>query len=130
MSAYGELPSLGELDALARRRGDKDVTFTTLGYGLQDVEPEVQADLVRYRATIQLINLENAMTDGYNLQHTGAPGTGGATCFGDSGGPIFKGTSKVVVAVTSWGPNPTCLGPGFGYRVDIASSLDFVRGFL
>jgi len=126
----GRLPEAGELDDLARKRGRQDVTFTAVGYGLQRVKPEARADLTRYQATLELVNLGNALTDGFNLQHTGGDGTGGATCFGDSGGPIFKGNSNVVVAVTSWGPNKTCRGAGFGYRVDLRGSLDFVQRYL
>src|SRR6186997_1266213 len=37
----------------------------------------------------------------------------GGTCFGDSGGPNFIGTSNVISCVTSFGKNSTCAGTGF-----------------
>ena len=51
----------------------------------------------------------------------------GGTCFGDSGGPNFLGTSNVVAGVTSYGKNPTCAGQGGVYRVDKADDLAVAR---
>ena len=88
------------------------------------------ADRTRLRATVRLVNLRSALTDGYNIHHTNAPGTGGGTCFGDSGGPVFLGDSHVVVGITSFGLNQNCVGDGFAYRTDSASAQNFIYGFL
>lgn len=40
MDEYGSLPTEDQLDALARRRGKQDVTFTAVGYGLQQSFPD------------------------------------------------------------------------------------------
>jgi secreted trypsin-like serine protease len=88
------------------------------------------ADRTRLQATVKLVNLRNALTDGYNIMHTGAPGTGGGTCFGDSGGPVFQGTSDVVVGVTSFGLNKNCNGASGAYRTDIANAQNFILSFL
>jgi secreted trypsin-like serine protease len=53
----------------------------------------------------------------------------GGICNGDSGGPIFLAGTRTIIAVTSWGIDPNCAGPGFGYRTDIAESLDFISPF-
>ena len=129
-STYGVLPQLGALDTLARQRGTQDVIFTVVGYGLQEVKPTLMAERTRLQATVRLINLASALTDGYNIHHTGAPGTGGGTCFGDSGGPVFQGTSNVVVGITSFVLNSNCAGGGGAYRTDIANSLNFINSFL
>lgn len=50
------------------------------------------------------------------------------TCFGDSGGPNFIGTSNVIAGVTSFGMNGTCGGTGGVYRVDRADDLDWLYG--
>ena len=50
----------------------------------------------------------------------------GGTCFGDSGGPNFIGTSNVVAGVTSFGMNGTCGGTGGVYRVDRADDLGWL----
>ena len=130
LSTYGRLPDAGALDALATRRGQEDVTFTVVGYGLQEIKPTLMANRTRMQATVRLVNLGSALTDGYNIHHTNAPGTGGGTCFGDSGGPVFLGTSNVVVGITSFGLNANCVGAGFAYRTDIANSLTFINSFL
>ena len=57
-----------------------------------------------------------------------AQGKGGS-CFGDSGGPNLVGTSHTVVAVTSYGANGTCFGPGYATRVDVAGVLNWIQSF-
>jgi len=79
---------------------------------------------------VKLINLTSALTDGYNIFHTGSRGTGGGTCFGDSGGPVFLGTSNVLVGITSFVLNENCAGGGGAYRTDIATAQDFITSFL
>ena len=131
--AYGDLPEAGFLDALATRRGLQGVNFTVVGYGLQSVVPRVEAKVERYQGTSQLVNLRSYLTDGYNLQTTNDPGKGtgsGGTCSGDSGGPIFYGTSNVVVAVNSFGLNANCVGADFSFRTDRADSQRFISNFL
>jgi hypothetical protein len=126
----GVLPALGALDALASERGKQEVTFTVVGYGLQEIKPVELAERTRLQATVRIVNLRSALTDGYNIHHTNAPGTGGGTCFGDSGGPVFSGTSNVIVGITSFGLNENCVGAGFAYRTDIANAQDFIYQFL
>jgi secreted trypsin-like serine protease len=53
--------------------------------------------------------------------------TTGGTCFGDSGGPNFIGTSNVVGGVTSFGKNGNCAGTGGVYRVDRADDLGWLN---
>ena len=50
----------------------------------------------------------------------------GGTCFGDSGGPNFLGSSNVIAGVTSFGINGTCGGTGGVFRVDRPDVLAFV----
>jgi secreted trypsin-like serine protease len=130
MKAYGALPSLGVLDRLATKRGTQSVSFTVVGYGLQEVKPTYMAERSRLRGTVQLVNLSSALTDGYNLQATNAPGTGGGTCFGDSGGPVFIENTKTIAGVNSFVLNSNCKGAGFAFRMDLATSQDFVGQFL
>lgn len=127
---YGCLPDEGALDTLATRRGLQEVDFTVVGYGLQEVRPDFQADRERYQGTVRLVNLRSALTGGFNLHHSSNPGHGGGTCFGDSGGPIFLGDSNVVVAVTSFVLNTNCKGAGFGYRTDLDTAQDFILPYL
>jgi hypothetical protein len=81
---------------------------------------------------VALVNLRNALTDGYNLQHTNEPGRGhgsGGTCFGDSGGPVLLGDTNIVVAVTSLVLNQNCRGSGLAYRTDIQNAQEFINPF-
>jgi len=56
-------------------------------------------------------------------------GKGEASCFGDSGGPLFVGDQQTVVGVTSFGITPLCRGPGYYQRVDLPRVLTWVRSF-
>ena len=132
-----DLPTIAEdgyLNDLATKRGKQAVDFEVVGYGLQSVRPSLSQLRLRLKAMVQLVNLRNALTDGYNLQTTSAPGKGtggGGTCFGDSGGPIFHigpdGT-HYIVAVNSFVLNENCAGASFGYRVDREEVSDWVLG--
>lgn len=134
-NTYGALADVGLLDGLATKRGRQDLSFTVVGYGLQSVKPTLQADRVRYRGAVTLIDVKGTagIPAGTSATFTNSPGKGngqGGTCFGDSGGPIFYGDSNVVAAVTSYGLNANCAGTGGGYRVDTADDQAFINQFL
>ncbi|MEM3081398.1 MAG: hypothetical protein QXH35_06850 [Nitrososphaerota archaeon] len=59
--------TIWELDALATRCGLQNVQFTVVGYGLLLVKPFFMGRRERYNSTVMLINLQSALTDGYNL---------------------------------------------------------------
>lgn len=132
LDAYGELPSLGLLDQLAKER---DNLFTAVGYGLEESGPRTAlGGDTRRKADVKLVNLQGVYGAGKGVAATfssnqGKPHTGG-TCFGDSGGPIFPEGTFVVAAVTSFGMSSTCSGGGGGYRLDQKDDLDFVNVFL
>lgn len=131
MGQYGALPGLDVLDPLARRRGLGDVTFTAVGYGLQESFPDaaswkennVRVRMVAYPRLIQ-INVPGYTGD-FSLLLSNNHATGG-TCFGDSGGPNFIGYSNVIGAVTSFGKNGNCAGTGGVYRIDRADDLNWL----
>lgn len=132
MSRYGELPGLNALDTLATKRGQQDVTFTAVGYGLQKSFPDAaawkeSALRIRMLATPHLLQINTGFTGDGSLLLSNNASTGG-TCFGDSGGPNFIGNSNVVAGVTSFGLNSTCAGTGGVYRVDRADDLDWITG--
>jgi secreted trypsin-like serine protease len=133
--AFGVLPTVNQLDALKTRRGKQDVTFTAVGYGLQKSFPDAasfQESRLRIRmiATPHLLQINvPGFTGGYSLLLSNNANTGG-TCFGDSGGPNFLGTSNVIAAVTSYGINGNCAGTGGVFRMDRQDVLDFVNGIL
>lgn len=134
---FGTLAPIGLLDELATKRGLQEQNFTPVGYGLQSIVPnpnDVQADLVRYRATTKLIGVKGTfgIPEGVAVVFTNNPGKAhsGGTCFGDSGGPIFWGDTNQIAAVTSFGVNPNCVGNGGGYRIDTPDDQAWINSFL
>jgi secreted trypsin-like serine protease len=122
----------GYLDTFATQRGQQNVTFTVVGYGLQEVKPNYSSLRIRMKADVQLVNLRNALTDGFNIQTSNDPGNGtggGGTCFGDSGGPIFHNGNQIV-AVNSFVLNENCAGASFGYRVDRAVIRNWILSWI
>jgi secreted trypsin-like serine protease len=128
-TTYGKLAPVGYLDTLATKRGTQDVTFTVVGYGLQLVKPRQSADRVRMIGTVSLVNLNSALTDGWNLHYSSNPGKGqggsGGTCFGDSGGPVIH--NGYIVGVNSFVLNLNCKGSAFAYRIDTTYAQDFIN---
>ena len=125
---YGKLPSVNQLDALQPGNATR---FTAVGYGLQRINPVfVQADLIRMSAQPHLIQINTpGFTGDFSLLLSNNAATGG-TCFGDSGGPNYLGSSNVIAGVTSFGLNGTCGGTGGVFRLDRQNVLDFVTRFL
>jgi hypothetical protein len=127
---YAELPPVGLLDGVASKRGQQDVEFTIVGYGLQSVKPVVQDQRTRMRGTVSLVTLSSAFTDGWNVRVSDNPGQGhggsGGACFGDSGGPLLQGNT--IVGVNSFGLNKNCSGSSYFYRVDTQPAQDFING--
>ncbi|HWR66799.1 MAG TPA: trypsin-like serine protease [Bellilinea sp.] len=132
MDVYGALPALEVLTALNSKRGQQDVTFTAVGYGLQMSFPDAASwkehnVRVRMVATPHLLQIDTGFVGDFSLLLSNNANTGG-TCFGDSGGPNFIGSSNVLAGVTSFGLNGTCGGTGGVYRVDKADDLDWLYG--
>lgn len=132
MDTYGVLPAVNQLDKLKTKRGQQDVTFTAVGYGLQKSFPDAASFhesrlRIRMVATPKLnqINVPG-FTGDFSMLLSNNAHTGG-TCFGDSGGPNFLGKSNIVAGVTSFGINGNCAGTGGVFRMDRQNVLDFVN---
>jgi hypothetical protein len=136
---YGRLPAVNQLDTLKVRRGQQDLTFTAVGYGLQESFPDPALFLAtntrtRFMATPHLVQINApGFTGDFSLLLSNNHSTGG-TCFGDSGGPNFLGSgrteTKTVAGVTSYGLNGNCAGTGGVFRMDRQDVLDFVTPYL
>ena len=133
--APAALPPAGYLDSFASQRGVQETGVTAVGYGLQGFIPGAGglADgpcCTRYVSYGKIVNLRSALTDGFNVRITNAPGTGGGTCFGDSGGPFFSDESGYLVAVNSFGLSPYCTGGDFAYRTDTEAARAFLGQYV
>jgi hypothetical protein len=80
------------------RTGTRNRTFPVVGYGtFRDIEPprghELQFDGVRRVTTVPLKKLTDTLL--YVQLNSSDNRGGGGGCFGDSGGPVFLGTTVV-----------------------------------
>jgi hypothetical protein len=129
VTRFAQLATAGSLDQFATKRGQQDVTFTVSGYGLSYKLPHDRFVSFRERltATEQLIGLNSALTDGFNVKTSANPGNErGGTCNGDSGGPLLYSSTDIVVAVNSFGINDICRGTDYMYRTDRSAVIGFI----
>jgi secreted trypsin-like serine protease len=104
--------------------------FTSVGYGAYEVTDEPGGhrylyDDVRMVATGTL----NAVNKTW-LRISMNPSTGnGGTCYGDSGGPNFLGTTNVVAATTITG-DMVCRSTNVVYRLDTADARAFLGQYV
>jgi secreted trypsin-like serine protease len=120
-----QLPSAGSAANLAKKQ-----RFTAVGYGAYEVtnQPGGHHYLyndVRMYATDALTTVNKSWL---RLSMNPARGNGG-TCYGDSGGPNFVGTSDVNAAITITG-DAVCRSTNVVYRLDTASARDFLGAYL
>jgi V8-like Glu-specific endopeptidase len=119
------LPAAGSLSKLSGSQ-----TFTSVGYGAYEVTNgpgghQYLYDDVRMVATGTLNSINKAW-----LRISGNPSTGdGGTCYGDSGGPNFLGTTDIVAATTITG-DAVCRSTNVTYRLDTAAARDFLDEFV
>jgi secreted trypsin-like serine protease len=119
------LPAAGSLSNLP-----KDQVITPVGYGANMVTNGPGGhgylyDDVRRVATGTL----NATNPAW-LRASMNPAHGdGGTCFGDSGGPNFLGSTDVIAATTITGDS-VCRATNVDYRMDSPSARAFLAGFV
>ena len=132
---YGQLPEANQFDAYKTRRGLNPMTFTSVGYGLQQSFPDAvawknSALKIRYEAHPRLIQINvPGFTGDFSMLLSNNANTGG-TCFGDSGGPNYLGDTHTVAGITSFGINGNCAGTGGVFRTDRQNVLDFINQYL
>lgn len=119
------LPEAGSLDKLA-----KGTPITSVGYGAKLVTSGPGGhgfvyDDVRREA----VGSVNTTTTSW-LRASMNPALGdGGTCFGDSGGPNFVGTTDIVAATTITGDS-VCRATNVDYRMDSAAARAFLGEFV
>ena len=119
------LPQLGALSQLSSNQ-----KFTSVGYGAYLVTngPGGKSYLyndVRMTAVGTLNSINPAWL---RISMTASIGHGG-TCYGDSGGPNFLGSSTTIAATTITG-DAVCRSTNVVYRLDTPSARSFLSGFV
>jgi hypothetical protein len=131
LPTYALAPT-GTLDALAKKRGTQDTSFTLVGYGVQVESPGLEvAQRTRYVGNVKLTNLNSSLVDGYNVRVSASPGngTGGSgICTGDSGDPLFLGGQ--IAAIGSFSVGKYCNGNSGAFRIDTTQSQSFLAAYL
>jgi secreted trypsin-like serine protease len=123
--APAKLPRANSLSSLPGSQ-----KFTSVGYGAYEVTNQPGGhqylyDDVRGVATGTLNSINAAW-----LRISMNPSTGsGGTCYGDSGGPNFLGTSDIVAATTITG-DAVCRSTNVDYRLDTASARNFLEPYV
>jgi secreted trypsin-like serine protease len=124
------LPGAGLLDRMKDAGTlDQASAFTAVGYGDRERVkekdgPTFQFDGYRWVATSYFNALNKAWL---RLTQNASVGAGG-TCFGDSGGPNFLGSSNVIAAITITGDSQ-CVSTNVDYRVDTPGARAFLAQF-
>lgn len=105
----------------------KNQQVDIVGYGVQDPHSNVAG--TRLSAQAKIIAGGGA-TGSEFLKISSSPGQGGATCFGDSGGPDLQAGTDTILAISSYGASATCSAVDYSQRLDTPEALSFLSGFL
>ena len=128
--APATLTSQGLLDDMKAAGTLAGSTFTSVGYG--SLAPTRGPGGYTYTypdARYYSTGVFSALGQDYlHVSQNPVKGNGG-TCFGDSGGPLFLGSSSTVVAVVSTG-DAICRSTNVAQRADTASVQAFLAPFL
>jgi len=122
---------IAEPGLLDRMKADgtlnQSTAFTSVGYGAQ--EPGHKNELTYLDRREYAVGYFNALGPGY-LRVSQNPATGsGGTCYGDSGGPVFLGSTNIVVAITTTG-DMFCHSTNVDQRIDIPSVQQFLAQYV
>jgi trypsin len=120
------VPTLNYLDSIAL----KNQRFTAVGYGtVREIKQKgphsIFFDGQRRYADQGFRSLTKSWL---NLSMNPSVGSGG-TCYGDSGGPHFLGSSNLVVSITVTGDR-FCRATDVTYRTDTVSARNFLRDYV
>ncbi len=124
------LPTAGLLDGMKASGALQDQIFIAVGYGTVRNDKTGGPHSLYWEGARRFVEQSfNALTGSW-LKLSENPSTGsGGTCYGDSGGPHFLGSSSMVVALTVTG-DYNCRSTDVDYRLDTPSARSFLGGFV
>jgi hypothetical protein len=125
---YGMLPARNQVDRLGPQ-----TTIDIVGFGAQNFThgggpcggrcaPSVGDAFTRFAAQTMLISSHDQLSGQFIKLHSNQ----GGVCFGDSGGPDLLAGTHTVLAVNSFGQDPTCNSVSYSSRVDTAEALGWI----
>jgi len=125
----GIMPALlSQADSLSSLSGSQ--TFTSVGYGAYEVTNQPGGHQYLYNDVRMTATGTLNATNPTWLRISMNPATGdGGTCYGDSGGPNFLGTTQIVAAITITG-DMVCRSTNVVYRLDTASARAFLGQYV
>ena len=119
------LPAAGSLSGLSSTQ-----TFTSVGYGAYEVTNQPGGHQYLYNDVRMTATGTLDATNATWLRISMNPATGdGGTCYGDSGGPNFLGTTQIVAAITITG-DMVCRATNVTYRLDTESARTFLAQYV
>ena len=119
------LPEAGSLSDLSGSQ-----TFTSVGYGAYEVTNEPGGHQYLYNDVRMTATGTLNSTNPSWLRISMNPSTGnGGTCYGDSGGPNFLGTTQILAAITITG-DAVCRSTNVVYRLDTESARTFLAEYV
>jgi V8-like Glu-specific endopeptidase len=123
--APAQLPTAGSLSNLSGSQ-----RFTSVGYGAYEVTNQPGGHQYHYDdARMVATGTLNSINPSW-LRISMNPSTGnGGTCYGDSGGPNFLGTTNTVAAITITG-DAVCRSTNVDYRLDSESARTFLSEYV
>jgi hypothetical protein len=127
---YASLPSARYVNTLPR-----NAPVDLVGYGVQKRmrghgQPVWTGLRLRLFANARLVSGHFTHSAEFVRVTANSGQGGGATCFGDSGGPVLDNDSGTVLAVNSYVTNLNCTGVTYSQRVDVPDVLDWIQSFL
>jgi hypothetical protein len=123
--APARLPAAGSLAGLSASQ-----QFTSVGYGAYEVTNEPGGHRYLYDDVRMVATGTLNATNKTWLRISMNPSTGnGGTCYGDSGGPNFLGTTDIVAATTITG-DMVCRSTNVDYRLDTESARAFLGQYV
>ena len=119
------LPTAGSLSGLSSTQ-----QFASVGYGAYEVTNEPGGHQYLYNDDRMVATGTLNATNKTWLRISMNPSTGnGGTCYGDSGGPNFLGTTDIVAAITITG-DMLCRSTNVDYRLDTESARAFLGQYV
>jgi V8-like Glu-specific endopeptidase len=104
--------------------------FTSVGYGAYEVTNGPGGHQYLYNDVRMVATGTLNSTNASWLRISMNPSTGnGGTCYGDSGGPNFLGTTQIVAAITITG-DAVCRSTNVDYRLDTQSARAFLGQYV